>query len=288
MRSKTKTVETVVDVRNSMGCDRKERKKPDPVEAALGYLHRGWSVVPVQALGKRPLVRWEPFQHHCPEETAIEGWFRRWPDANVAIVTGKVSGLVVLDVDPQHGGDDSLMELERRYGALPETVESISGGGGRHVYFRHPGGELRNRVALAMGIDLRGDGGMIVAPPSIHPNGRRYEWEVSHHPDDVPLAQIPSWLLALARGETPFLGHPLSHWQNLVQQGVAEGERNNTIASLTGHLLWHGVDPVVAAELLHCWNRVRCRPPLSDKEVAQTVESIVRTHRRHHPDPGAS
>ena len=73
-----------------------------------------------------------------------------------------------------------------------------------------------------------------------------------------------------------------------MRRGVAEGERNNTIASLTGHLLWHGVDPEVALQLLLCWNRVRCRPPLSDDEVARTVESIRRTHVRHrHPDDGA-
>ncbi len=252
-------------------------------EAARSYLARGWSVIPVRAGGKHPLVNWEPFQHRLPEEKEILAWFRHWSDANLAIVTGKVSGLVVLDVDPRHGGDDSLRDLEHRFGALPETVEAISGGGGRHIYFAHPGDVMRNRVGLAPGIDLRGDGGMIIAPPSVHPNGRCYEWEVSHHPDDVPIAPIPPWLMTLARGETPYLGHPISHWQNLVRQGVAEGSRNNTIASLTGHLLWHGVDPEVAAELLLCWNRVRCRPPLSDDEVARTVESITRTHRRHHP-----
>lgn len=259
---------------------------PDPIEAAQRYLARGWSVVPAQGGGKRPLVRWEAFQHRCPSEKEISGWFERWPDANVAIVTGKISDLVVLDVDPQHGGDDSLTDLERRFAPLPETVEAISGGGGRHVYFAHPGDVLRNRVGLAPGIDLRGDGGMIIAPPSVHPSGRRYEWEVSHHPDDVALAPLPSWLLTLVRGETPYLGHSLAHWRALVQQGVSEGTRNNTVASLTGHLLWHGVDPDVATELLLCWNRVRCRPPLSDQEVARTVESILRTHRRHHADTG--
>lgn len=258
--------------------------EPSAEEAARSYLARGWSVVPVQSRSKRPLIKWEPLQHSRPKAKDVSAWFRRWPDANVAVVTGEISGLVVLDVDPRHGGDDSLIDLERRYGPLPATVESITGGGGRHVYFLHPGGVLRNRAGLAAGIDLRGDGGMIIAPPSVHPNGRRYEWEVSHHPDDTPLAPMPPWLLSLARGDTPYLGHSPSHWRDLVQEGVAQGERNNAIASLTGHLLWHGVDPAVAAELLLCWNRVRARPPLSDEEVAQTVESIVRTRRRHLAD----
>ena len=259
-------------------------KEPNAEEAARSYLARGWSVVPVQGRSKRPLIKWEPLQHSRAKDKDLEAWFRRWPDANVALVTGEISGLVVLDVDPRHGGDDSLTELERRYGPLPQTVESISGGGGRHIYFLHPGNVLRNRVGLTAGVDLRGDGGMIIVPPSVHPNGRRYEWEVSHHPDDTPLAPMPAWLLALAHGETPYLGHSSSHWQDLVREGVAEGERNNTIASLTGHLLWHGVDPAVVAELLLCWNQVRARPPLSDEEVTRTVESIVRTHRRHLAD----
>ena len=72
-----------------------------------------------------------------------------------------------------------------------------------------------------------------------------------------------------------------SYWRHLVREGVLEGERNSTIASLSGHLLWHGVDPDVAVELLLCWNAVRCRPPLSDDEVVRTAESIVRLHRRH-------
>jgi hypothetical protein len=76
----------------------------------------------------------------------------------------------------------------------------------------------------------------------------------------------------------PRIGRSLSDWRRLVREGVAEGRRNSTIASLTGHLLWHGVDPDVALELLLAWNRARCRPPLDDAEVAQVVASITRLH----------
>lgn len=71
-----------------------------------------------------------------------------------------------------------------------------------------------------------------------------------------------------------------ARWRRLVREGVVEGERNNTLASLTGHLLWHGVDPEVALELLLAWNRARCRPPLPDDEVARVVASIARLHER--------
>lgn len=249
-------------------------------ESALACLKRGWSIVPVAERGKRPLVLWEQFQHARASAAEVGRWFRRWPNANVGVVTGSISGIIVLDVDAKHGGAASLRALEKRYAPLPETVTALSGGGGRHYYFTHPGSELHNRAGIAKGLDLRGDGGMIVAPPSIHPSGRPYAWQDTHAPDEIALARLPAWLLALARGGSAGTGHPLPYWRSLVRRGVGEGERNSTIASLAGHLLWHDVDPDVVLELLLSWNQARCRPPLSDDEVAQTVQSIVRTHSR--------
>lgn len=249
-------------------------------EAGRGYLARGWAVIPIEPGGKRPLVRWEEFQHRLPTEQELHAWFERWPLANIGIVTGMVSRLVVLDIDPRHDGDDALILLEHEHGPLPHSVEALTGGGGRHVYFLHPGKAMRNKVGLATGIDLRGDGGVVVAPPSVHPSGRPYAWEVSHHPDETPLAAMPLWLQSLVEHDEMHPGRPMAHWRSLVRSGVPEGERNNTIASLTGHLLWHGVDAEVVLELLLCWNWIRCRPPLPDDEVARTVESIRRIHFR--------
>jgi hypothetical protein len=249
-----------------------------PLEAALGYLRRGWSAIPIERRGKRPLVAWLEFQDRAATPAEVEEWFARWPGANVGIVTGHVSGLVVLDVDPAHGGADSLARLEAAHGPLPVTVEALTGGGGRHLYFAHPGGQVGNRVGLHPGIDLRGDGGCVVAPPSVHPSGRRYAWAAGRAPDAARLALLPDWLLrdsAARRG-----GHPLAHWRELVRRGVGEGERNSTLASLAGHLLWHEVDPEVVLELLLTWNRERCAPPLEDAEVASVVDSIARLHVR--------
>ncbi|MCX8114682.1 MAG: bifunctional DNA primase/polymerase, partial [Burkholderiaceae bacterium] len=103
--------------------------------AALAYAARGWSPIPIEPRGKRPLVPWLEFQQRIADAEEIAAWFARWPDANVGIVTGRVSGIVVVDVDAQHGGLDSLRALEREHGALPTTVEAITGGGGRHLYF---------------------------------------------------------------------------------------------------------------------------------------------------------
>lgn len=168
-------------------------------QAALGYAARGWSVIAAQPRGKRPIVRWKPFQSAAADEDRIRSWWRRTPDANVSIVTGEVSGLVVIDVDPRHGGDRSLAALEKRHGKLPATVESRTGGGGRHLYFAHPGAPLHNRAGFEPGLDVRGDGGCIVAPPSIHPSGRPYAWAKGRGPDDLDLASLPDWLVDLVR-----------------------------------------------------------------------------------------
>lgn len=256
---------------------------PDATEierAALSYAARGWSVIPVEPRGKRPIVAWQEFQQRIAGADEIAAWFRHWPHANVSIVTGAVSRLVVLDIDPRHEGSASLARLEIAHGPLPSTQEALTGGEGRHLYFTHPGGTVRNRVGLAPGIDLRGDGGCVVAPPSVHPSGRRYAWVEAHGPDDAHAVPMPRWLDERVRDDRGRPGHPASHWRELAGRGVREGERNATIASFAGHLLWRGVDPDVVRELLLAWNRFRCDPPLSDGEVTRAVESIVRLHER--------
>jgi hypothetical protein len=247
-------------------------------EAALGYLSRGWSVIPIEHRAKHPLVAWLEFENRCASAREVEGWFARWPQANVGIVTGRVSGLVVIDLDARHGGDASLRRLESEHGALPSTVEALTGGAGRHLYFAHPGGRVGNRVGLYSGLDLRGDGGCVVAPPSEHPSGRLYAWARGRSPDETSLAPFPRWLLSGAQAGRA--GHPPGHWRRLAREGVDRGARNATLASLAGHLLWREVDPEVVMELLLAWNRARCRPPLEDAEVAGVVESIARLHRQ--------
>lgn len=247
--------------------------------AALGYAKRGWSVVPLRAREKLPLVPWQEYQSRRAAEHEIERWLARWPDANLGIVTGTVSGIVVIDVDPRHGGAESLARLELANAPLPPTVEACSGGGGRHLYFEAPPTELRSRAGVAPGIDLRAEGALVVAPPSVHPSGGIYRWREGCDPAALAPAALPQWLLARLAGPGAKRGHPLVYWRELVAAGIPEGQRNSTIASLAGHLLWHGVDPRVTLELLLAWNRVRCRPPLDDREVADTVANIVRLHQ---------
>jgi hypothetical protein len=249
--------------------------------AALAYLARGWSVIPVEPRGKRPVIAWLELQRRRASEIEARQWFENAKDANVAIVTGTISNLVVLDIDVAHQGDESLGMIERQHGAMPQTVEAATGGGGRHFYFSHPGKSVRNRAGLMPGVDLRGDGGCVVAPPSVHRSGKRYAWRKGHAPGETAVAPLPDWLLAPVRGGKAQGGHSSAHWRRLVREGIGEGERNATIASLAGHLFHRDVDAQVVLELLLTWNRVRCRPPLSDHEVARVVESISRLHEKN-------
>ncbi|MCW5593785.1 MAG: bifunctional DNA primase/polymerase [Burkholderiales bacterium] len=164
-------------------------------EAALAALARGWSVIPVLERAKRPAIAWREFQARCPRPAELEVWLHHMPRANIAAVTGAISGIVVVDVDPAHGGEESVAVIEREIGPLPATVESRTGGGGRHLYFAHPGGHVGNRAGILPGIDLRGDGGVIVLPPSIHPSGNAYAWVPGHSPDEHRLAPLPPYFL---------------------------------------------------------------------------------------------
>jgi putative DNA primase/helicase len=174
---------------------------------ALDYARRGWAVFPLHAVlpgggcdcctapcgstGKHPLTR-HGLKDATKEEAAVRANWTNRPTANVGIATGAVSSVVVLDVDPAHGGDESLAKLLAEHGALPETRVVATGGGGRHYYFKHPGGRVPNSAGkLGRGLDVRGDGGYVVAPPSNHVSGGTYRWLDEREPADAP-----AWLVA--------------------------------------------------------------------------------------------
>lgn len=165
--------------------------------AALELADRGWSVIPIKPRSKAPLVRLVP---HGKDDASsdlltVYRWWLMAPAANVAIVA-HASGLVVLDVDERNDGFETLAELESEWGVLPTTVSAVSGGGGMHYYFRHPGGVLRG--SLGAGIDVK-DHGYTLAPPSVHDSGRRYAWD--EHPDETEVASLEGpWLSLLEYG----------------------------------------------------------------------------------------
>jgi len=187
-----------------------------PLAAGLDYAARGWAVFPLQSIisgrcscrrdscphpAKHPIAR-HGVHDATTDQRIIRDWWDRWPWANIGIATGARSGLVVIDVDPRSGGDDSLAQLESLVGSLPATLTARTGGGGVHLLYAHPGGEIRNTAGRLPGIadplpgiDLRGDGGYIVAPPSRHRSGTAYAWA----DPAVPIATAPTWLRAPTR-----------------------------------------------------------------------------------------
>lgn len=245
--------------------------------AALWYATRGLRVHPLRPASKLPLL--SEWQRRATTDVAtIAEWFCRWPAAGVGIATGAESGVIVVDVDPRHGGDDALEDLVAAHGEMIETWTSNTANGGRHFFFRHPGGRVGNRAGSRPGIDLRGDGGHVVAPPTELEGGRCYVWESEHGPHEVELAASPPWLLKMIadRGGDHAEPRPVSEWVRRVRDGAREGSRNAVVTSLAGYLLRRRPAPRVVLELLRAWNEARCRPPLDDKEITRTVDSIAR------------
>ena len=227
--------------------------------------------------GKHPrIVQWP--DNATTRPGMIRSWWGRWPEANIGLLTGEGSGLVVLDVDPRHGGHVGIEELERQFGELPATVEAQTGSGGRHLLFKHPGQRIANSAGLlGPGLDIRGDGGYIVVPPSLHASGRRYAWDGARHPAYMEPAPMPAWLAdRLTQAEKrPGPATPKTSIGNLVLTEVPEGQRNSSLARLAGHLFRHRVDPYLTLGLLRSWNQQSCQPPLTEAEMMRTIDSIA-------------
>ena len=186
-------------------------------------------------------------------------------DVNVGLRCGQQSGIAVVDVDPRNGGNESLAALLDEHGPFPDTAEVATGGDGRHFYFSITG-PLKTNPEIAPGVELRGDKSNVVAPPSIHASGKRYEWVRS--PDDVELAELPAWLLSATTKKDQVTGSA----GGLIPQG----QRNNALVSLAGRLRAAGSDDVDLREALREANRSRCDPPLPDSEIASIARSVAR------------
>lgn len=260
-------------------------------KSALLYAQKlQWAVLPIHAVkdgrctcgkvdcqspGKHPLTK-TGVKDATRDLTIITNWWRRWPWANVGIAAGAASGFFVLDVDGEVGAE-SLRDLEEAHGKLPATVEAITGGGGRHILFKCPPGGMSNKVALAPRLDIRGDGGYIVAPPSLHASGRFYLWEMSSRPGEVSIADAPAWLLQMIQpqGAGDKAAKSSGEWQRLATEPAHTGERNARLTVIAGHLLRRYVNPHLAIELLRAINIQKCCPPLSDEEVNKIAESVA-------------
>jgi hypothetical protein len=243
-------------------------------DAALKYLDFGFSVIPL-GLDKRPMLSsWRSFQKRHPLESQVRSWFEQWPDAGVGIVTGWLSRLVVVDLD----SDKAVEHVRKQMKRYPPTVKT---GKGWHLYYRYPAEkEIRNSVNADIGLDIRGDGGYVVAPPSIHPSGRKYEWSTTRHLWNTQMPVLPEFLI----DERPnnYQGNETDqpHWAvEMLVNGIPEGGRNQAVAKLAGRFILKGLGEREVLELLFMWNS-RNNPPLGEREIETTVASIMATHRR--------
>lgn len=238
---------------------------------ALAYANKGLAVFPLIPKDKKPLTK-----NGCLDATTdskqIEAWWTKNPNANIGIATGYISaGLFVidLDIDENKGinGYDTLRSWENKHGKLPDTWQSITGRGGYHLFFwsLEP---IHNRVNLIEGIDIRGEGGYIVAPPSVHPNGNKYEWEQS--PEEYELIEAPALvfdLLFQGKDDQQRFNSPAI---------IADGERNNTLFKLASSLQARGLDEDSIMVAVEKENEKKCQPPLSDQEIKTLVKSALR------------
>ena len=244
-------------------------------EWALYYASLGLAVFPIKPHGKAPLT-----EHGCKdatwEETQIERWWARWPSAGIGIATGEASGgllVIDLDVDEDKGidGRESLRRWEMVHGPLPgNTWLSITGRGGYHYFYR-VNRETKNRAGLYEGVDVRGDGGYIVAPPSIHPNGRAYEWEQG--PEDGPLAEADGrvWAFLAGGGKSQGAEGQGGGQSFEAPEQIPEGQRVQTLVRLLCSQQAKGLSDAAIRAAVRAENEAKCVPPLTDAELEKTV-----------------
>ena len=242
-----------------------EKVKIDAFEMAgeaAALLRRGWALFPLHtpqhgkcscgnaacgSPGKHP--RTANGVHDASKDPArVARWWSMWPEANIGLACGAISGLVIIDVDGAEG-EDSFRGLEAELGPLPATVEALTGKG-RHLYFNHPGGIVRPTAGiLGPGVDVRGDGSYVVAPPSLHATGRRYTWEAEHHIEDIALRSAGSM------GPQATSGQPRGRGR----QAPIRGQRNATLTSMAGTMS-KGLSEDAILQALLVENDKRCRP----------------------------
>ena len=242
---------------------------------ALEYLALGWSVIPCEANGKVALVKWQDYQKVRPTEKQVREWWSKNPNANIAVITGAISSLVCVDVDTYKGGSPD---------GLPYSgVRARSARGGLHFFYQYPDDaeHVRTHANAETHIDVRGDGGYVLISPSTI-DGKSYAWS-----DFDELGKAPDWVIHgtskdtesgdTITAETGRTKH--STWlSDMFNDGLREGERNDTLSRFAGYLYEKRIPRDVALSMALSSNR-NSRAPLPVKEVSQTVLSVYRTAR---------
>ena len=226
---------------------------------AVEYHRRGWSPIPIKPRSKEPNLReLRPYLTRKATQEELGAW--SWP--GVGIVTGPVSDVLLLDVD----GPEGEAELQKH--GHPVTPMVRTAGGGLHLYFKHPEQHVRTGIRVAPGLDVKASGGYVVAPPSVGPNGRAYEWIIS--PEEAELADPPEWLMSLLERKRPKGAAPK------VEERIPSGQRNIALTRLAGTMRRPGMSETAILAALLEENERRCQPPLPRAEVEKIATSIAR------------
>lgn len=226
------------------------------LEASLYYIEKGFSVIPVGA-DKTPLIQWKEYQNKRATPEQVKEWLEKYPAMNIAIVTGKISGIVVVDIE--EGGSSE--------GYHP-TVMAKTGGNGIHLYYKHPGYEVPNGARIKELTDIRGDGGYVLAPPSVSNKGE-YEWQISLEDSD-----LSDWPVEITK-KASLKEDSNKKWLS-AKDGVSKGSRNDTAASMAGKIISCTSTELLESigwEQLKIWNS-KNTPPLLETELRKTWESI--------------
>ncbi len=228
-------------------------------ESALALAASVYHVFPCRVRGKEPLTE-HGLKDATTDPDTIHAWLSRWPNANIGIACGP-SGVVVIDID-----SDEAVKIIKKMG-LPRGPQ-VRTSQGWHIYTAaDPARPLASRVGILPGVDIRAQGGYVIAPPSVHPSGKRYEWAPGHSLRDLALPSAPEWLYDTAQ----------SHKTDIAKlaDGASYGMRDVSLTSVCGHLLARRVDEHLAEALVYAYGRSCCDPPLSDKQIAKVWHSIA-------------
>jgi hypothetical protein len=253
------------------------------LQAALAYKCKGLRPIPIRAGSKAARIRWETLQHRDPTDVEIHAWYRKYPDDGVAILLGEYCGTFAVDVDGERGAT-SFAAL----GPWPTTLTSLTGGGGSHHFFRHEGQQIRNRVGVVPGLDIRSTDGYCVVAPSVHPEtGHEYRWADQGEGGEFGVTEAPGWLIDLLREEpTPRMARAAK--ELFAENGVIpKGERNDTLTRASGKLLGAGWSAHGTIARLRVLNAQRCSPQLDEGELARIVASIAYREGAKSNDPKA-
>lgn len=264
----------------------KNTKQPR-VNIALYYANRGWPVIPLHypkgnqcsclkqnctSIGKHPITK-HGLKEGTIDQMQIRRWWNQYPSANIGIITGGKSQLLVVDIDLRSNGILNFQQFTQ--GAHDfETLTSLTGGGGKHLYFEIPNNlNLSSKVNLIDGVDIRSDGGYVVAPGSKHVSGTYYRWDQ----EERPLSLIPKKLVQLINSTNQSNKTlPASH---LYQNIFKEGNRNATLTRIAGFLHHLGLSRSQLQENLTQLNAINCTPPLDGPEVSKIANSIGKYDR---------